>query len=198
MPSTLRWLLWPTVFVPLGWSLLLSPAPVLQLTPALWKTATANASLALKLPRSRAQAFELGWHASLYAACVHSLPAENCTVHIEAATAASGAAAPLTPSQLTQSTLRAGLVLEDEERSVAQRILGLFSFVNLVWLVSIFGALATLVPFVLYVFGEKIAQLLKTLYTELLVPYAPEELEPQPNPSHPPAASLKVQRERVS
>ena len=41
--SMLRWLLLPTVFVLLQWSLLISPAAVLELVPRLWETAPENA-----------------------------------------------------------------------------------------------------------------------------------------------------------
>jgi len=169
MPNTVRWLLPPVAFVCLEWSLLLKPATVLDSTPILWTTAAVNASLSLRMPHTRVHAFELGWHAALYAACVSSAPVENCSVHVDAASAVIGAAR-VTAKQLTWADMVAGLQLEDEERSVGQRILGFFSFVNIIWVVSIFGVLLTVGPFILYMVGEYIAQVLKALYTELLLP----------------------------
>jgi len=116
------------------------------------------------------QAFELGWHTARYAACLSTMPAGNCTTHVVAANAAIGPTSRLTPEQLTRPNLHVHLQLEDEERSVGQRILGFFSFVNIIWTVSIFGALLTVGPFFLYILGEHIAKVLKALYTELLVP----------------------------
>jgi len=168
--STPRWLLLPTVFIVLQWACYLAPAKVIVSTPALWTTADANASKSLKLPHTRVQSLELGWHAALFSACVQQLPVDNCTHHVVAANAAVGPTSALTPAQLKLSHLRGDLLLEDEERSVTQRVLGFFSFVNLVWLISIFGGVLTIGPCVLYVFGETMAKLLKSLYESLLVP----------------------------
>jgi len=170
MSSTMRWLSPAVVFISLQWSLLLKPATILPSIPALWSTAPVNASLALKLPRTRVEAFELGWHAAHRAMCVGERNLETCTVYLDTASATLGAAVQLTSAQLDKSALQAALLLEDEERSVTQRILGFISFVNLVWLVSVFGVLATLIPFVLYIFGEAIAELLTKLYKDLIVP----------------------------
>ena len=166
----MRWLLLPVAFVCVEWSLLLTPATVLDTTPSLWTTAVDNASLSLKLPHTRLQAFQLGWHAALYTACVRTTLADSCTVHIDAANAAIGPTSRMTAEQLTQSNLQAGLQLEDEERSTGQRILGFFSFVNIIWVVSIFGGLLTVGPFLIYVFGTLISKVLIALYTDLLVP----------------------------
>ena len=165
----LRWLLLPTVFVLLQWSLFLSPALVLAFVPALWATAPANASKALKLPLTRVQAFDLGWHAARYDQCVQRNESDLCTEHMDAARAAIGSPL-LTPDQLTLSVLRVNLKLEDEDRSVVQRILGFFNFVNLVWLVSIIGLLLTIGPFIIYMVGKTIAKVLLELYNSLLVP----------------------------
>ena len=171
MASTVRWLLLPIIFVCFQWSLLLSPSQVLHGTPTLWTTAAENASLALKLPYTRVQAFQLGWHAALYTSCVASaLPSKNCTTYVDAANAFLSPTSHLTSKQLTQSYLHTGLQLEDEDRSIGQRVIGFFNFVNLIWIVSILGALLTVVPFFLYIFGEQIAKILKTLYTNVLVP----------------------------
>jgi len=168
--TTARWLFLPTVFIVAQWACYLAPAKVVVSTPALWVTAEANASKSLKLPHTRVQSLELGWHAALFSACVQQLPVENCTQHVDAANAVVGPTSALTPAQLELSHLRADLLLEDEERSVAQRVLGFFSFVNLVWLVSIFGGILTIGPCVLYVFGEALAKMLNSLYRLLLVP----------------------------
>lgn len=171
MASTVRWLLLPIIFVCFQWSLLLSPSQVLHSTPTLWTTAAENASLALKLPYTRVQAFQLGWHAALYTSCLASaVPSKNCTTHVDAANAVLSPTSYLTPKQLTQSYLHTGLQLEDEDRSIGQHVIGFFNFVNLIWVVSILGALLTVVPFFLYIFGEQIAKILKTLYTNVLVP----------------------------
>ena len=52
-----------------------------------------------------------------------------------------------------------------------QRILGLFSFVNIIWIVSVFGALITVVPFFLYIFGEAIAKAARALYHALIAAF---------------------------
>ncbi|GMI36746.1 hypothetical protein TrCOL_g6276 [Triparma columacea] len=166
----MRWLLLPVAFVCLEWSLLLSPSIVLDSTPVIWTTSATNASLSLKLPHTRVQAFELGWHAAQYAACLRTTPNDGCVAHVDAANAAVGPASRMTAEQLTQVNLQAELQLEDEERSIGQRVLGFFSFVNIIWVISIFGGLLTVGPFLLYVFGEQIVKVLKALYTDLLVP----------------------------
>jgi hypothetical protein len=167
----MRWLLPPIVFVCFQWSLLLAPSHVLRVTPTLWTPVADNASLALKLPYTRVQAFELGRHAALYASCVASaLPGQNCSAYVDAANAAIGPTSRLTPKQLTQSYLRAGLRLEDEDRSIGQQVVGFFNFVNIIWVVSIFGVLRTVGPFFFYIFGEQIAKVLKALYANALVP----------------------------
>ena len=80
--SMLRWLLLPTVFVFLQWSLLISPAAVLDLVPQLWETAPENASKALRLPLTRVQAFDLGVHAARYDECMRQNTSDTCTDHL--------------------------------------------------------------------------------------------------------------------
>ena len=167
--SMLRWLLLPTVFVFLQWSLLISPAAVLDLVPQLWETAPENASKALRLPLTRVQAFDLGVHAARYDECMRQNTSDTCTDHLVAARGAIGLP-QLAPNQLMPSVLRISLKLEDEDRSVVQRILGFFNFVNLVWLASIIGVVSTVVPFVIYIVGETLAKVLVELYNKLVVP----------------------------
>ena len=104
MASTVRWLLLPIIFVCFQWSLLLSPSQVLHSTPTLWTTAAENASLALKLPYTRVQAFQLGWHAALYTSCLASAgPSKNCTTHVDATNAVLSPNSYLTPKQLNSA-----------------------------------------------------------------------------------------------
>jgi len=166
-PMMARWLLLPVAFVALEWTLYVAPDAVTRNVPALWSTARSNV-VVLRKPRTRVQSLELGYHAARYESCMASYLGSDCSAHLEAASNIVGTT--LNATYFSLDNLRAELLLEDEERSIAQRILGLFSFVNLIWLVSIIGALLTVGPFILYVLGAHLAKIATMLYEHVVVP----------------------------
>jgi hypothetical protein len=56
-----------------------------------------------------------------------------------------------------------------EERSFIQRVLGVFSFINFIWFISICGILATIGP-VLYLCARPIVNILVKLFNNVIYP----------------------------
>ena len=177
--QTSRWLLCLVVSICVQWRLLLAPQAVLAVLPALWPTA--NASVALEVlpphPKTRVETFDLGYHAARYAAasCSPNAGAGDLDGYLSGscATIVKEAGSSLGRSDLTGAQLsRARTLLQqmDEERSVVDRIAGLFSFVNIVWTVAIVGLVATVGPFLAYIFGEQLVRIAKALYENVILP----------------------------
>jgi len=68
--------------------------------------------------------------------------------------------------------MRAFIAELDAQQSTVDRVVGFFSFVNVVWLVSIVGLLATLGPCLAYLCGPVLLRCAKWLTTEVLQPVA--------------------------
>lgn len=171
MPSSARWLLCIVIVVIANWQLLVAPAAVLSVVPALWWPPEATTAAPLpRHPKTRIETFELGWHAARYdAASCPSEPAASTTC----SSILSDAGQVLGGTRITGHqlmTVRNLLQAMDEERSVIDRIMGFFSFVNLVWLVSIIGILATVGPFLAWTFGQLALRIARFLYDHVILP----------------------------
>merc|ERR1712032_1520296 len=77
---------------------------------------------------------------------------------------------PLSAKQLLG--MRQLIVDLDAQRSIADRVFGFFSFVNIVWLISIVGILATVGPFIAYLAGPLLMRLATELFRRVLRPTA--------------------------
>lgn len=166
-----RWLLCPLLFVLGLWTLLLQPG-LFAAFPSLWSTGGKGLQEVLPPhPKSRVQTFELGWHAARYEEhCSGRAPSssERCAETLRLAGEAVQWPEPLSEAQLLG--VKALLADLDAQRSVVDRTLGLLSFVNIIWLVSIVGILATVGPFVAYIFGPFLISIVGRLFNQVILP----------------------------
>ena len=183
--ACVRWLLCPVVLIVLLWLLLLQSNYMLEYTPPLWSVANVSSANA-PVPSTARAAYDLGWQAALYAdaGCEDAPAAPNSSRHMRAQHSgqhakehrcrelleAAGRAvnATLTPAQLAR--MRALLQQMEAQRSAVDRVTGFFSFVNVVWAVSIVGLLATVGPCLAYAVGPTLLRLAAHVYELILVP----------------------------
>jgi len=172
-----RWLVGPIAFVVTHWCLLAMPTRMTALYPTLWATGGKGIMEVLPPhPKTRSEAFELGWQASLFeeARCGNTTNIEEqpqrCKELLRRAAEAVGSAIPLLPSQLRGS--RAFLVELEAERSIVDRVSGFLNFVNIIWMVSIIGILVTVGPFIAYFIGPMLIKLASALVETVIVPAA--------------------------
>lgn len=169
-----RWLLSPVVFVVCQWLLFKSPQTFLRWCVPLWEV-DSEAAGAIDLlpphPKSKSQSFELGRHFEAYrrADCGEAGAEQQvCDDALRRAGEVLGTPLPLTSAQLGMlPQLIADL---DAQRSIVDRVLGFFSFVNVVWLISIVGVIATVGPAIGYLFGPMLLKLATVLLNNLLIP----------------------------
>lgn len=180
--QVLRWLACPVFFVAFQWCLLLGPRAVLELCPRLWAVAEDGKGAEEVLPphpKTITQAFELGRLAGAYhhAGCegmgrggmMWPSP-RSCQETLRLAGETVGARGPLTPSQLEH--MGESIAELAAQRSLVDRVLGFFCFVNMIWLVSIVGIVATVGPCVAVMCGAILVELVAGLYENLLKPAA--------------------------
>jgi hypothetical protein len=168
--QTSRWLLCPVIFIVGHWRLLFGPELLLNYYPALWTTSGKGVEEVLPPhPRNLYQAHELGWYASAYS--------RDC----EGATAGQGhcqellqqAASVLSLSEISWEQLKAvrGFLKDlDQQQSLMDRVRGFFSFVNVMWLISIVGILCTVGPVLVLFFGPLLSRIVSAMVTNVVVP----------------------------
>ena len=173
-----RWFACPLAFVVLQW-LLLSVEPssleqtsaeppwLLSATPTLWQVAVNATNVKALLPHTpetAAEGYAFGWQSSRYAllSCTGILPPPSeCDELLRLAGAATGSP-PLTPAQLEQTKSILLGTASHHFGGGLQRMLGLVSFVNVLWLISIIGLAATAAPAFRYI-GSSLCTLLQLL-----------------------------------
>jgi len=157
--QTARWLLLPTLCVVGHWWLLLQPAALLRLTPQLWTPADAAIEDLVPLPQTKRQVFEFGWHAAKYSELcgVDRRDSAECKRILKGVAKLLGATRPLTPSEFLE--LQQYMIEFDRHPPFANRVLGFFSFVNIMWFVAILGIAATVGPVLLFVLGPVLTPL---------------------------------------
>lgn len=127
-------------------------------------------------PKTRGQAFDLGRQASLFEeyGCTNSTSIEEqperCRMLLQRAGTAVGKGEPLQPSQLLGA--RAFITELEAQKSIVDRVTGFFSFVNIVWMVSIIGILLTVGPCLAYLIGPFLAKLASALIEHVIAPVA--------------------------
>jgi len=167
-----KWLACPIMFVVAHWALL--HRGIVSVYPALWTTAGKGVAEVLPPhPKTRTQAFDLGVHVSYYSEhCVSEEEArsERCMLALRQSGETLGAPEPLSAKQLLG--MRPFIVELDAQRSIADRVFGFFNFVNIVWLISIVGILATVGPFIAYLAGPFLMRLATQLFERVLRPTA--------------------------
>jgi hypothetical protein len=121
-------------------------------------------------PSTKVQVFELGWQAAYFAEHCGGKERESagCQESLRKAGQALDAAGPLTPEQLQGE--RAYMAKLDARLSVSDRVLGFFTFVNIIWLVAIIGIIATVGPCVAYLCGPFLMKYATILFEEFLRP----------------------------
>jgi len=140
----------PLGFVIAHWGLLLSSKRLLAKFPALWTIKGKSISEVLPPhPRTKLQAFELGWHAFHYKSLMSkgyssALLEERAVVLQEAAEAINYSEKTLTEKQLLEAKILIAQI--DRKKSVVDRVVGFFTCVNILWCVVIIGLLVTIGP----------------------------------------------------
>ena len=168
--SLVRLIACASIFVVFMWMIVIFPT-ILEQIPLLWPLPKDEGhSVALLRPSNVLEAFDLGVQAREYASlsCNESVAANaTCADVLKAAGEAIGAG-PLTHAQLIG--IRDIVEAVANERSVGDRILGFFSFVNILWTISIVGVAATVGPCLYYVFGEQLRKAAEVFYKNFIVP----------------------------
>lgn len=176
-----RWLLWPAVFVLAMWYMLFRPDDVLMWSPALWATGGKGLDEVLPpRPKTRVQTFDLGGLARHYKVhCDEASKAKGrrgaevegqCAETLRLAGEVVGWGAPLTPKQLLG--MRDFLAELDAQKSPADRVMGFFSFINIIWLIAVLGIVGTVGPCVAYLLGPVLLMCGRALVNVVLVPLA--------------------------
>eukprot|EP00933_Yihiella_yeosuensis_P019882 TRINITY_DN16032_c3_g1_i1.p1 TRINITY_DN16032_c3_g1~~TRINITY_DN16032_c3_g1_i1.p1 ORF type:complete len:456 (-),score=54.66 TRINITY_DN16032_c3_g1_i1:54-1421(-) len=166
-----RWLLCPVCFILGEWILLWKTEAVISVWPALWSTEGGKGidEVLPAHPKTRLQAFDLGWQASAYAEhCSGGKSSAKCDEILKKAGDAIEAKQALTPKQLAK--LRELLVELENQRSVVDRVYGLFTFVNIIWVTAILGIVCTVGPFLAYLFGRQLTEAARVVFQKVVLP----------------------------
>eukprot|EP00727_Mastigamoeba_balamuthi_P007507 m51a1_g3377 hypothetical protein (675) ;mRNA; r:474843-477153 len=142
-----RWLLFPALLALLSWALLLAPAEVLSLVPQVPMLGTASnvsyAALLPPVPRTLSEAWSLSQlESSLRIAEAAADPLAVQDVLARAAQVAGRQA--ITSEQLHHVPDRIAEV--EAARGVIARVVGFFTFVNILWLLAILGITVSVAP----------------------------------------------------
>lgn len=170
-----RWLLFPVCFVAGVWLFALYPQEVTDRTPdlfcGLWQTTHKDGLSPLEavlppVPSSMSQSFKLGKvYQSL--STVQEGSAAQQKLLLEAG-ALFGRSEPLSAKQM-EGLLQA-IIDRESEVGVVSRVMGFFTFVNILWLVAIVGLTATFYPFIALI-AAPIARILTEFYREYVVAF---------------------------
>eukprot|EP00746_Dinoflagellata_sp_MGD_P078416 gnl/MRDRNA2_/MRDRNA2_31362_c0_seq2.p1 gnl/MRDRNA2_/MRDRNA2_31362_c0~~gnl/MRDRNA2_/MRDRNA2_31362_c0_seq2.p1 ORF type:complete len:456 (+),score=41.66 gnl/MRDRNA2_/MRDRNA2_31362_c0_seq2:111-1478(+) len=174
--ATSRWLLCPVVFIVAHWRLLVGPELLLKWYPAPW-TPPSGKGLEQVLPphpRNLYQAHELGWYASIYSRDCQGINLERSdNIPGRCQELLREAASVLGLSEISGAQLQAvrGFLKDlDEQQSLMDRVRGFFSFVNIMWLISIVGILCSVGPMLVYIAGPMLYRLASAVVTRMVVP----------------------------
>ena len=115
-------------------------------------------------PKSMSEAFQLG---QLYEKASNLAPTGEKMVELLQQTANISGRATVKLAELL--ALPDSIKLADDNRGPVSRILGLFSIVNAIWLVSILGLTVTVGPF-LWILARPIRRILVKLWSDVIIP----------------------------
>lgn len=188
-PLTLaRWLAWPMAFVMCQWLMLFKPHEFTTRVPSLWETGGKGLVDVLPpTPKTRVQIFQLGWHWRHYSEnclsdstcfewsttikeqCAQTTK-DQCAQTLQAAAEVVGLTKPLTEKQLLG--MKDYLAELDAQKSVTDRVMGFFSFMNIIWLLAVLGITLTVVPCIAYLVGPVLLKVAQALKEKVLKPLA--------------------------
>mmetsp|Transcript_41468 Transcript_41468/g.72829 ORF Transcript_41468/g.72829 Transcript_41468/m.72829 type:complete len:449 (-) Transcript_41468:92-1438(-) len=173
--NIIRWLACPVAYILAHWCLLAYPEFVTTRYPALWKTGGKGVDEVLPPhPKTQLQAFELGHTLGIYEkiGCntTASRQPRECADLLQRAADVVKVSEPLTAAQMAR--MRQLLVELDAQKSIVDRVAGFFSFVNVIWMISIIGVLATIGPCIAYLVGPFLLRCMESLYRHVLRPVA--------------------------
>eukprot|EP00744_Colponema_vietnamica_P013946 GILI01019553.1.p1 GENE.GILI01019553.1~~GILI01019553.1.p1 ORF type:complete len:463 (+),score=100.34 GILI01019553.1:58-1389(+) len=162
-PLTLTSLVGPSLFLVLVWSLFLRPEHVLQKTPRLWTPSNVTVQ---KFFTARPDTFYSSWQlGELHQRLVTLESSEGNALEqqsiLQEATRILKSEDLLTVEQF--HSLSNLLKQDAEEKSVMSKVMGFFSFVNIVWFFSIIGILLSILP-VVAAFAAPIFRILSKLF----------------------------------
>lgn len=181
-----RWLVCPLGFIVLQWTVLVGPQTVLPLVPALWSVPS-NVSVEASLPprpKSMLAAFELGRQVEAYeaAGCGDNLaPQRQLRTRRQSPPNTTGEASPcdrhraragaaLDAPPLTALQMASAPRMIEDSLSLSARAFGLLNFVNFIWLLAVAGALCTVGPCVVYLFGDVVKRIARGVFEHLVLP----------------------------
>mmetsp|Transcript_27110 Transcript_27110/g.42731 ORF Transcript_27110/g.42731 Transcript_27110/m.42731 type:complete len:469 (-) Transcript_27110:105-1511(-) len=174
----LRWWFFPCLISCGCWVLKLRPNLALKYTPKIWKKQK-NVSLGQVMPpapTSMSAAFELGklvQQLSWLRKCEEEGDRIDTTSVVTKADILGQACAVLNRSTLSEEELLGvhQMIIEvDSHRGVSSRLYGFFNFVNIVWIVAIFGLLLSVGP-VIYVLLKPLQGLLIVFVQDMILPF---------------------------
>lgn len=170
-----RWLVCPMLFLVAQWWLLIRPKPLLAVLPALWTPPSQTVRSELPpYPANLAEAFRLGWVAHEYNTTCNastsstSEQSQSCQALLRQAGRVVGVNRTLTAKELFAE--EALLVRMAAERSLVDRVLGFFTFVNIIWVVSVVGVIFTVGPCLAYLCGSWLMERVAEVFRNIIVP----------------------------
>lgn len=166
-----RWLLLPLLFLIGHWCLFFVPDKVSRVCPTLWTPANRTPESLLPIPQNRVAVFDLAEKVQYFSEhCKEEASNAECKGKLEEAAKILGMDKPLTAQQLL--SLRTYMSELDQQRTVADRVSGFFSFVNVLWLLGIIGIVGTVVPCIGFLIGPMLRQWAVVLWENVLDPAA--------------------------
>jgi hypothetical protein len=175
MPATreiMRWLLIPSMYLITIWSLCLRADRLLQFFPDLSFGLLGSRIPNLRdvmppMPEKLSQAFRLGQLQVLAADANQSNRFESVHRYLSEAGTLLGRGEPIKISELDK--LAHAISAHESHVGIVARVVGLLSFVNIIWLISIIGLLFTLAP-CLGVVARPLLEGIKKLFSSVLIP----------------------------
>jgi len=171
---TLRFFMMPTIFILYIWYSYLKPE-ILKFIPRILKYKENIEVLEDQLPlypTSLSQAFELG---KIFIELGLGICKNNTSTDLDETEQMNllAKAKNVLPNREREVLLSemvdlpVNLKKQDEKRSLKDRVLGFFTFVNVIWCVSIVGIASLLIPFSILVFGEELRKALSFIWEQI-------------------------------
>jgi hypothetical protein len=168
----IRWLFYPILFIVLCWALLLNPDPVTSNVPVLFATSQDKVAFHAKLP-PYPKTLSLAWDVSKLEDAIRDLERQNKTEEIKPFLDEIGTLLErddITLEEVHQIRHRISQV--ESEKSFTQRVYGMFTFVNFMWLLAIVGIAVSIGPCIyslLEPLQQALWELAKLIWTEIIL-----------------------------
>lgn len=152
---------WPIFFMTAIGLFLNNPDQIFKYTPHVFGQISNSSILpqqSFVYPKTTLEAWQLGYLTGLL-----NYHPQNFAMDVEIR----GENVKITPAQLLQ--IRSAITDMESKQSVIQRVIGCFTFINFIWLLSIIGIMTTIYPVILLI-AEPVHKLLEYLFTEYILP----------------------------